>query len=227
MNLSELILPIIATATAIFSVLFAVTQYMSKHRSRIQRERILRQIAIITVSFSIIITIVIYIAEKNKLSIKENQLNNISSRIDKDLIPDMEKRIKILEEKLNSISIGLADSMSIVIANNDTMSNTNIIELKRAITENSSAISNFEKLFLSDAERLISLPILQREIKSTQNDLESMNESIKNLNTLLTESNSQNRWIIGTLALGMIGLIFSVVRGFTKETVKSNENTEK
>jgi hypothetical protein len=84
--------------------------------------------------------------------------------------------------------------------------------IEKKLDSDSERISKFEQLFLSDAERLITVPLLQRDIKSIKDDLPTIREQVKGLSGLVTETSGQNRWVIGTLAFGMLALVLPAVR---------------
>jgi len=89
---------------------------------------------------------------------------------------------------------------------------TLLAESKTVSDDNSMAIKSFESLILSDAEKLLTLPLLKRDLSSVGNEIKSLKSEVNTLRSLMAESSNQNRWLIGTLAFGMWALVLPVIR---------------
>jgi len=78
------------------------------------------------------------------------------------------------------------------------------------------AVSRFEGLLLSDAEKLLTLPLVKRDMDVFRSEIVGMRAQMELQTRVLQEAQTQGRWIIGTLALGMLALVvpaFLALRG--------------
>jgi hypothetical protein len=87
-----------------------------------------------------------------------------------------------------------------------------VATLQSAVADNELAIERFEGLLLTDAERLITLPLLQRDLVTIRADIAATKAKVTDFSQLVAETNAQNRWVIGTLALGMLALVVPAMR---------------
>lgn len=101
-----------------------------------------------------------------------------------------------------------------------------ILNLKKEIDLNRDKIRNFEDLFLTDAENLITLPLLKRDIDGLRNDILSIKNNINSQIIITQEMQTQNRWIIGTLGLGMLALLVPVIRSSFGSINKQSDETK-
>jgi hypothetical protein len=93
-----------------------------------------------------------------------------------------------------------------------------IAQLDQRITKNTDSIAKFEQLVMTDASRLVTVPIMQRDLQSLKDDITSVKTDVNGLRTLLAETGTQNRWVIGTLALGMLALVIPAVKSLLTPT---------
>jgi hypothetical protein len=143
---------------------------------------------------------------------------------------ELQVRIESLEKKY----INLQQTAISVSGVEDGSDFNNLLvllaESKTVSDENSNAIKSFESLILSDAEKLLTLPLLKRDLGSVGNELNSLKSEVNTLRSLVSESNNQNRWLIGTLALGMLALVLpairSVMSGGKNDQGKSSDDKE-
>lgn len=84
--------------------------------------------------------------------------------------------------------------------------------LEIALAAQAETLKGIDALLLSAPERFVTIPLLQRDFQSLKEEMSSTKAALDTLRTLLTEATSQNRWTIGTLALGMLVLVVPVVR---------------
>lgn len=73
------------------------------------------------------------------------------------------------------------------------------------------SVARFEALIPSQAERLVTVPILQRDLEGVQQRIDALDVSLGNLRAFSSESQTQTRWIIGVMAFGMLAI---VIRAF-------------
>lgn len=92
--------------------------------------------------------------------------------------------------------------------------------------KNSQAIAKFESLLITDSERLISLPIVLHDLQSLKDDIKSVEQGLSNIYTIMNETNEQNRWVIGTLAFGLLSLVLTAFLTNMRSIKKSSEFEE-
>ena len=148
------------------------------------------------------------------------------SLVQDDQIPKFQKRIDELELQFKN----LQQTTSIVsgIENGSDISKLIdlIAESKTNSEKNSKAIKSFESLILSDAEKLLTLPLLKRDLNSIDSEIKSLKSEVSTLRTLMAESSSQNRWLIGTLAFGMLALVLPAIRSIVSGGKNKNDKEE-
>lgn len=125
----------------------------------------------------------------------------------------LSQRLDVLEKKFDSLwdwrkGVPFAQSLPA----GEAAASAAFVELRQKVEEQSKAIERFEGLFLSEAERLITLPLLQRELEGVRNETAAVKENLRTLSGLVGEMNNQNRWSVGVLALGMLVLVIPVIR---------------
>ena len=81
------------------------------------------------------------------------------------------------------------------------------------------SVARFEALIPSQAERLVTVPILQRDLEGVQQRIDALDVSLGNLRAFSSESQTQTRWIIGVMAFGMLAI---VIRTFLPERKTSD-----
>lgn len=134
-----------------------------------------------------------------------NHLNNYEDRIS-----NIEKRIELFNDSLFTIT---AFDTSQILLN----------QIKKRIDNNTKSIAKFEGLILSDAEYLITLPLLKQEISNIKTNINDLKNQINSQNNMFEETQNQNRWILGTLGLGILAIIVPIVRS-TFMSQKNREN---
>jgi hypothetical protein len=141
----------------------------------------------------------------------------ISTATTDERVKQIEDRVKRLSEMLDAIqkqgstpSNGGSDAVALA-------------SIEQRVTHNSDAIHKFEDLLVTDASRLVTLPLMQRDFQAIKEDITSAKDNISGLRALLAETNSQNRWVIGTLALGMLGLVIPAVKSLVSPGSKRGE----
>jgi ElaB/YqjD/DUF883 family membrane-anchored ribosome-binding protein len=122
------------------------------------------------------------------------------------------ERVKQLEHELKAVSETLEVMQKQTNTSPADQPNAAIASIEQRLTQNTNAIHKFEDLLVTDASRLVTLPLMQRDFQAIKEDVVSVKDNIASLRALLTETNSQNRWVIGTLALGMLGLVIGAVK---------------
>lgn len=101
-----------------------------------------------------------------------------------------------------------------------------IAQLQRGLVETQSAVKKFEELLMTDAEKVVTLPLLKGDLRALDNQIAALKQQVTSQTLLLQETQAQNRWIIGTLGLGLLALIVPVVRAaFPSKSDKSNAPT--
>ena len=106
------------------------------------------------------------------------------------------------ESILNNISFHKNDSISTDLS---TIKELSLINQKQLKLEEK--VSQFEGLLLTEAENLITLPLLKKDIENINKDISLVKQQIAIQSSLFEESQSQGRWLIGTLGLGLLALI--------------------
>jgi hypothetical protein len=122
------------------------------------------------------------------------------------------QRLEAVEKQLQTVQASLPAVVPGAASDTQQPSSVALTQMETKLNENSQAIAKFQQLFLSEPERLITLPLLQRDLQGLKDDLATAKENVKGLSALVTETNGQNRWVIGTLALGMLALVVPAVR---------------
>lgn len=100
---------------------------------------------------------------------------------------------------------------------------TQVSVLRRDVNSTKSAIHHFEQLLLSDPERLISLPLLKKDLESNQKEIASIKEQVGNQIRLVEETQTQGRWIVGTLGIGILALIVPIAKTAFSQTKDSKK----
>ncbi len=80
-----------------------------------------------------------------------------------------------------------------------------------SVSANNKAINSFESLLISDAERLVTLPLLKGEIKTVRQELVASKNETQALRLLVAEMNNQNRFLVGTVALVLLAVATSLI----------------
>ena len=83
-----------------------------------------------------------------------------------------------------------------------------------------SRIDSLERLLVSEPERLVSLPLMKRDIQAVRDESLAQREAQRSMSALIQESANQNRWSIGVLAMGVIGILANV---FLKKSEKEKQ----
>ena len=130
---------------------------------------------------------------------------------DKEIIMQIED-LHAQTTRLNAQLTKLQTSLPSVSTNQSVDFALLITPIKTQVEKNEEDIHKFERLLLSDAEKLITLPLLQRDLSSFKTELQATKDNVSNLATLVAETNGQMRWIIGTLALGILALVAPAVK---------------
>ena len=91
-----------------------------------------------------------------------------------------------------------------------------IRNLEARIAKAESSVTAVESLILTDAERLVTVPILVREVQSMSTEIGGLRDQLalqsETLRDGIADARSQARWILGTLALGLFALVIPILR---------------
>jgi amino acid transporter len=135
----------------------------------------------------------------------------------------IEGDVKRLTMMMDTIEKQLAQVPASITTNGQSPSPAALTVIDQRITQNTEAIHKFEQLFVTDASRLVTLPLMQRDFQAVKDDLASVKENVSGLRAQVTEAGTQNRWVIGTLALGMLALVVPAVRSLFAPGGKKEE----
>jgi hypothetical protein len=138
---------------------------------------------------------------------------------------DLSRNVSSLEDQLKGMEIKLA-TLSPSSPTNSVPQNVVISEMQATLSKHDVAINQFEGLVISDAEKLITLPLMQRDFKNIQNDISTVKERVNDLSSMITETSGQNRWVIGTLAFGMLALVLPVIKSMFVPNSKVSDQNE-
>lgn len=130
------------------------------------------------------------------------------------------KKINILDARIDNLATRLYQSeirQDSVYFQVDSLELINVYISKLNATQIeietiNSKISKFEKLFLSDAENLITLPLLIKDIENIDTGINSLKEEVDIQSKFFQYMHNQTKWIMGTLALGLIAVIIRLFR---------------
>jgi archaellin len=145
-------------------------------------------------------------------------------------VQEYQKRIEALESRFKTLQQATADAGAIENGTEAKRLLALVAESKTISEENSKSIKSFESLILSDAEKLLTLPLLKRDLGSIGSEIKSLKSEVSTLRSLMAESSNQNRWLIGTLALGMLALVLPAIRSMMageKEEKKGSAPSKK
>ncbi len=141
--------------------------------------------------------------------------------------------IKMLSLKVDSLERNLESFFLKMPIDTTTVQKTNLdalslpfLKLNEKVDKNSQAIAKFESLLITDSERLISLPIVLHDLQSLKDDIKSVEQGLSNIYTIMNETNEQNRWVIGTLAFGLLSLVLTAFLTNMRSIKKSSEFEE-
>jgi hypothetical protein len=165
--------------------------------------------ALVTV-VTAIITIVVFIAQSGQLSSLLGSMPGGSS--DRERIETLRDQVRELESEVTAINQRLAEATERSSEPNGGLDPTIVAALEARTASNADAIEKFSGLLLTKPEQVITLPLMQRDVQAVREDLASVKGQVKDLSSLMTETAGQNRWVIGTLALGMLTLVVPVAR---------------
>ena len=127
---------------------------------------------------------------KYAIQVEENSTNII----------DIQRQIDKIEEQIASTIF-------------DTDSSITSIEhpgYKKDIEDLQMQVNQLNSLFINNGERAVSLPLLKMEMEKIQSQINVNTKEIENIREIVVETNNQFRWIIGTLALGLISIIIGL-----------------
>ena len=140
------------------------------------------------------------------------------------------KDMMVLTEKISEMENRLSKIESIPINDltNDSLgqpldTNIEIEKIKNDLNKTKSSITKFEELLISDAEKLITLPLMKKELESIKIEIKTLRDNTNSQNHLIQEMQNQNRWIIGTLGLGILALIIPIVKATVGSSRKEND----
>ena len=133
-------------------------------------------------------------------------------------LEDVTRRTKKLEEALaQSPQLSPGDSPTSVARPAD------IAQLQQGLANTQSAVKKFEALLMTEAEKIVTLPLLKGDLRALDNQIAALKQQVASQTLLLQETQAQSRWIIGTLGLGLLALIVPVVRAaFPSKSEKGN-----
>jgi len=176
--------------------------------------------ALITVMAAMLSLFFFFIQSKEKSTFF--QIRNTTDN--KEIIEKLGSKVQKLEAQILKIESLAKPVKDINVGSPDVSVFQKSIEgLKQSISENSLAIEKYNDLLLTKPEQLITLPLLQKDIKVIKDDITTVKGQVTDLRVLLSETAGQNRWVIGTLALGMLTLVVPVIKSvFSSSSKKEN-----
>lgn len=95
--------------------------------------------------------------------------------------------------------------------------------LEQRLDKDSKGLEELRALFLSDGERAVTLPLLKRDVQGLTAEVASVKDNLVGLRAMMTEATNQNRWVIGTLGVGMLALVIPAVRSMLPGAKKEEE----
>lgn len=121
--------------------------------------------------------------------------------------PDVrEGEVADLREEVSSLRTAVEDLDEQMSAPGSTPSDED--DLARDVARLRQAVERVEAAILDDPDRALQLPLLRRDIDEVR---DSLDDSIAALNRDIDRQYDLMKWVVGTLAFGMIGLVVSVV----------------
>jgi len=146
-------------------------------------------------------------------SSRDTELHKLSTKIDA-----VEYKVASLQDKIEAIPL--------VIEPNTFRQEAVISQIQVTLTKHDDYLKKFEGLVMSEPEKLITLPLMQRDFQNLQNDISTVKERVNDLSSMITETTGQNRWVIGTLAFGMLALVLPVIKSVFTTISKKQEQSE-
>lgn len=144
----------------------------------------------------------------DKPSTKFDKIDIISSQQHIEYQQDLDEVIS----RINALSNELKKPIN--LENDDKNNALRKIETRVTVVE--SGIEKIQEIIATDAERLVTVPILLREIDTLRSDIKTLKDQQlivgESLKEDVTEAKAQARWILGTLGIGLLALVVPVVR---------------
>jgi len=205
---------VLTVAYTIFSYRFVLKRKMS------MRNDLLKMFPItIAILASILSVIFLLVSKSNEAgfpiftSSRDTELHKLSTKIDA-----VEYKVASLQDKIEAIPL--------VIEPNTFRQEAVISQIQVTLTKHDDYLKKFEGLVMSEPEKLITLPLMQRDFQNLQNDISTVKERVNDLSSMITETTGQNRWVIGTLAFGMLALVLPVIKSVFTTISKKQEQSE-
>ena len=217
-DIFAIIIGLVASLVASIAYVYVIARKFVNYKF-ILRKNSINTVATIIAAMTAIIGITTVLFEGLQLPKSKMYLYN------KYEISEMIKEFNVLEARLDSIKqrnfLIKLDSLQ-----NHGIVSKEIVKLKKEIDLNKNKISKFENLLLTDAENLITLPLIKRDIEGLRSEISSIKNNINSQKSMIQEMQTQNRWIIGTLGLGILALLIPVIKSSFGSTNKQSDEAK-
>lgn len=134
-----------------------------------------------------------------------------------------ENKIEGLEHKLLALEDNMRNLSRLTESVDSVPNIESISKYESRLSTTEEKISDFEGLLITEAEKLVTLPLIKQELVSIKNELDSLKSLNESQTKFFQESINQSRWILGTLGLGMLALIFPIARSSLSNGKNENE----
>jgi hypothetical protein len=125
-----------------------------------------------------------------------------------DTLAEIEKLKKRQENILNALKQPITPESGI--------DRTALQKIDARVSAIEDGVQKIEGIIATDAERLVSVPILLREVESLRSEINSLKDQqslhAKTFQDGVSEAKGQARWILGTLGVGLLALVVPLVR---------------
>jgi hypothetical protein len=129
---------------------------------------------------------------------------------------------KTKDSEMDQLKAIIKNTDAIIFQNGTNIFNTNISNSQEAQMQSLNlrvaavqvGISNLQSLFISEPERAITLPLLKQQQEDIKMSVDSLQADVQVLRQQVSENATQSRWIIGTVALGLFGILLPHLRSF-------------
>jgi hypothetical protein len=208
---------LIAVIATIFSTLVMFLYTWRRSRSYDTSDTLRKLLPIIVAIFGAMVPLAAVLFNR----LQTEQPIALATLTTEDRVKALEEQVKRLSGTLDAIEKQLAQPASNPTNGAQPISPVALASIDQRLTQNAEAIHKFEQLLVTDASRLVTLPLMQRDFQAIKEDVSSVKDNITGLRALLSETGSQNRWVIGTLALGMLALVVPAVKSLLMPGGKS------
>lgn len=137
------------------------------------------------------------------------------------VVENLDKKLATLTSMTNDLTkqIDALANVSAAAASIEELS-----KYENRIVKLEASVKGFEGILITDAEKLVTLPLLKKDLETIRSEIGSVKELSENQANFFQESLNQSRWILGTLGLGILALIFPIARAAL--VGKPSENSE-